>query len=125
MHAALYAQLSVPALASKTDTLHLRCHNLHAPPLPLSSVPPKPLAAPLSLQTFTTQEAVNWPNSSGLTQLLTVATVCNKAKYDDTATDAGARGLLGGGPKQQTCCRSVLRHGAPAAAAAHCVLLSE
>lgn len=39
---------------------------------------------------FASPEAVAWGASTALTQLLTVATVCNKAKYDDAAS-AGAR----------------------------------
>lgn len=56
-----------------------------------AAAPPAPAAvSPLTLQTFASPEAVTWPGSSALTQLLTVATVCNKAKYDDAAAAAAA-----------------------------------
>ncbi|GBF90642.1 p-type atpase [Raphidocelis subcapitata] len=45
--------------------------------------------APLAMQCPSSVEAVSWDASSTLTQLLTVATVCNKSKYDD-ASAAGA-----------------------------------
>lgn len=38
---------------------------------------------------YATPEAVTWEGSSGLTQLLTIATVCNKAKYDDAGATPG------------------------------------
>ncbi|KAI8473316.1 MAG: hypothetical protein J3K34DRAFT_518987 [Monoraphidium minutum] len=59
------------------------------------AAPAPPSPAPLALHTFAAPEAVSWPASSSLVQLLTVATVCNKAKYDDQGKGApdGAGGV--------------------------------
>jgi hypothetical protein len=49
----------------------------------------KPVIAPLAMQSPSSTEAVAWDASSTLTQLLTVATVCNKAKFDDASGGLG------------------------------------
>lgn len=41
-----------------------------------------------SVQTFPEIEAVSWDRSSALTKLLTIAAVCNKAKFVFSDTDA-------------------------------------
>ena len=44
-----------------------------------------------TVQTFNDIESVSWDRSSALTKLVTVATVCNKAKF--VFTDDGTGGL--------------------------------
>lgn len=41
-----------------------------------------------SVQTFTDIDSVQWDRSSTLTKLVTIATVCNKAKFVYADTDA-------------------------------------
>lgn len=56
-----------------------------------SSKAPAPVEetiAPFSVQTFTDIESVSWDRSSSLTKLVTIATVCNKAKF--VYTDEGS-----------------------------------
>lgn len=57
------------------------------------SKPAVPVAAEdnintFSLQTFTDLDSVQWDRSSTLTKLVTIATVCNKAKFVYPDTDA-------------------------------------
>jgi hypothetical protein len=73
---------SPPFCTTLTPTAKLSNQSPRAHPSP---APPKATLPPLMMQQFSTPESVSWPGSSTYTQLLTVATVCNKAKYDDSA----------------------------------------
>lgn len=55
-------------------------------PVPLDAAP-----ATFSVQSWLELPAVAWERSSALTKLLTVASVCNKAKFSGGDEPAGAR----------------------------------
>jgi len=68
---------------------------LELTPIPASSKVPTTTAEDsvdtFSVQAFPEIEAVSWDRSSSLTKLLTIATVCNKAKFvfsDDNSGEA-------------------------------------
>lgn len=54
-----------------------------------------------SVQTFTEVDSVSWDRSSALTKLVTIASVCNKAKFvysDDASGKQAAKGCRMGVP---------------------------
>lgn len=74
---------------------------LELTPIPASSKVPTTTAedsvSTFSVQAFPEIEAVSWDRSSALTKLLTIATVCNKAKFvfsDDNSGNKGKRTAL-------------------------------
>jgi magnesium-transporting ATPase (P-type) len=58
---------------------------------------PAPALLPFSVQAFADPSAISWDRSSMLTKLMTIATVCNKAKFAPPAATTGT-GATAGAP---------------------------
>jgi hypothetical protein len=71
----------------------LELTNAGASSIPKPHITSEDSISNFSIQNFPEIEAVSWDRSSTLTKLITIATVCNKAKFVFTDDNSGELGI--------------------------------